>query len=358
MARISHFSLFRLPPATPRAPRRIVVGAHADGVVGWSACLEARGRWEALERLGATVLGQAPSDTNRRHAALGLAGPPLTQPGDLAVPGAIDNAVLDLAARLAGVTLALWLGGTAQPRVRVADRVAWNAAPADLADDAKIAWLTERAGERVARYGFGALSVRPGKAPAALLLTLLGRLRFAFGTRVTLRIDLSAGYPTAETRALTAPARELGVDLLMLRGRSLLGGSVPLAVGPVESLHQIMLGGLAQAVRLEPGAHGGALLAQRLSSLLRVFQLELLLTGTTGLAIELALLGQLARATPTDLQPLDFATDPTALAPLAVQDGVLVLPDAPGLGIAVDDAQMARTASRSAEVRTGLVAAS
>lgn len=358
MGGISHVSLFQLPPATARAPRRLVVAAHADGVTGWAACPDARGRWEQLERLGALVLGQAPHETNRRHAALGLAGPPLTQPGDLTAPGTLDNAVLDLAARVAGVPLALWLGGSAQPRARVADRVSWNDAPAKLADDAKIAWLTERATERVATHGFGALSVRPGKAPAPQLLNLLGRLRFAFGSRVTLRVDLSAGYPAAGTRALAGPVRELGVDLLILGGRSVLGGAVPLAVAPDPALHRIMVGGLAQAVRVEPACHGGAAITLRIASLLRVFQLELLLTGTTGTAIELALLGQLARAATTDLQPLDYGPDATALAPLAVRDGRLVLPDGPGLGIAVDADALARTALRHSELRPSLAAAS
>jgi muconate cycloisomerase len=358
MVRLTHVSLFQLPAAAPRTPRRIVVAAHADGATGWAICLDTRGAWDMIERLAAGLLGQALSDANRRHAALGLAGPPLAQTGDLAPAGALDNAVLDLAARRAGVPLALWLGGQAQPRVRIADRVSWSDAPGDLAADQRIGWLTERAGERAERHGFSALSVRPGKAPAADLLNLLGRLRFTFGSRVTLRVDLSAGYPAAETRALTAPARALGVDLLMLRGHSLLGGAVPLAVEPDPSLQRIMLGGLAQAVRVDLARHGGAALAQRLAALLRVFQLELLLTGATGHAIELALLGQLARATPTDLQPLDFGPDATALAPLAVRDGLLVLPPGPGLGIEVDADAIARSALRRAEVRTSLAAAS
>ncbi len=144
----------------------------------------------------------------------------------------------------------------------------------------------------------------------------------------------------------------------MLRGRSLLGGAVPLAVEPDPSLQRIMLGGLAQAVRLDPARHGGAALALRLAALLRVFQLELMLTGTLGHAIELALLGQLARATPTDLQPLDVGPDATALAPLAVRDGQLVLPTGPGLGFEIDAAALARGALRRSEIRTSLAAAS
>jgi L-alanine-DL-glutamate epimerase-like enolase superfamily enzyme len=361
MARLTHVSLFQLPAAAPRAPRRIVVAAHADGAVGWSICPDVRGCWDALERLGAAVLGQAPSDANRRHAALGLAGPPLTHTGDLVPAAALDNAVLDLAARLAGVPLALWLGGQAQPRVRVADRVnvTWTGAPGDPSADIRIGLLLEKLGPRVAQHGFSALSIRPGKAPASDIATLLARLRDSFGLRVTLRLDLSAGYPAAETRALAAPAKECGVDLIILRGRSPLGGWTPVAVEPDPSLQRILLsGGLAQAVRVEPTRHGGAALAQRLAALLRTFQLEMLLTGTTGHAIELALLGQLARATPTDLQPLDFGPDPTALAPLAVRDGLLVLPPGPGLGFEVDAHEIVRAALRHTEVRTSLAAAS
>src|SRR5258706_14468407 len=108
MARLTHVSLFQLPAATPRTPRRIVVAAHADGATGWSICPEGRGCWDTIERLGARVLGQAPSDANRRHAALGLAGPPLTQTGDLTPAAAPANPLPDLPARPAGVPPPLW----------------------------------------------------------------------------------------------------------------------------------------------------------------------------------------------------------------------------------------------------------
>jgi len=350
-ARISKLSLTLLPPARPRAPRRIVVAAHADdGATGWSAGLDGSGRWDAVARLGTAVLGQAPSDVNRRHQTLGLAGPPLTQPGDLAPAAIIDNAVLALAAASAGVPLALWLGGRANSRVAVADRIAWADAPDRLTQDGRIAWLVERATARVGEFGFGALTVQPGKADAAAMPALLAALRQAFGAMVTLRIDCAVCPPDA-LRALLGPARALGVDALINPPRRALGdNAIPLAVGPSPQLHAIVTDGRAHIVRLEPAHHGGAWLAQRFASIARVFQAELLYAGATGLAIELALLGQLAQATPATLQPLDFGPDATAVPGLMIRDGALQLPDGAGLGVAVDQQRLDHDALRRADL--------
>jgi muconate cycloisomerase len=361
-ARLLRFSLWQLAPAVRRAPRRIVIAARADtGEIGWSAGLDARDRWAALERLCRCVLGQAPSETTRRHQALGLAGPPLSQTGDLAAAGLVDNAVLDLAARLAGVPLALWLGGHAHTRVPLADRVNWADAPGDPSNHDRVRWLVDRAGERIERHGFASLTVRPGNAELAALGALLQALRARFGARVGLRVDC-AGFPASDRRAIASTARELGVECLIDPGRSAaaLGrlGPVPLAVSPSPVLHEIAIGGRAQIVRLEPAAHGGAAMAQRFASIARVFQLELLLAGSTGLAIELALLAQLARATPAALQPLDFGPDPTTVPGIEVRDGVLHVPDGPGLGIAIDAARLTREALRTVEVAASLAAAS
>src|SRR5579864_8111084 len=105
--RISRIALSLVPPATPGGAGRIVVAVEAaGGPVGWAACGDHGDRWANLERLARAVVGTTPSDTTRRHQALGLAGEPLNlQRGDLGGAGALDNAVLDLAARLAGVPL-------------------------------------------------------------------------------------------------------------------------------------------------------------------------------------------------------------------------------------------------------------
>ena len=351
--RLSAVSLRLLAPSGPGAPRRILVGAHADsGDAGWAVCPDAAQRRETLERLGRALLGQAPSETNRRHHALGLAGSPHTQPGDLAPAGALDNAVLDLAARAAGVPLALWLGGHVRTRVPVADRLAWADAPTALAGAARVRWLVERAGARVARHGFAALTVVADGAEPPDVIALLGALRDAFDARVALRLELIT-FPNAAIGALVAPARALGVAALIEPGIAASTGpdraTVPIAVSVCPPLGEILRNGIAQIVRIASPQHGGAAVAQRLAALARIYQAEVLLAGTSGLAIEAALLGQLARAMPCDLQPLDLARDPTTLDGIAITDGALVLPDGPGIGVVPDPALLTR-AERLVEI--------
>ena len=351
--RITGVSVRLLPPATPRTPRCIVVAAHAEtGQTGWAACPDHGERWATLERLGRALLGQAPSATNRRHQGLGLAGSPYTEPTDLAPAGALDNAVLDLAARVAGVPLALWLGGHVRTRVPVADRLVWADAPSELTEAARVRWLVERAGARVARYGFAALTVVADEAEPPAVIALLGALRDAFEARVALRLELIR-YPTAAIGALVAPARALGVAALIEPGVAASVGpdraTVPIAVSVCPPIGDILRDGIAQIVRIALPQHGGAALAQRIAALARINQAEVLLAGTSGLAIEAALLGQLARAMPCDLQALDIAPDPAAHDAIGVADGTLALPDGPGIGLVPDPALLAR-AERTVEI--------
>jgi glucarate dehydratase len=298
------------------------------------------------------VLGTVPSDTTRRHETLGIGGAALTLEGDLAAAGTVDNAVLDLAARGAGVSLSLWLGGHHRSRVAVADRLVWADAPAHLAGEARVRGLVERAQARVARHGFTTVSIVAEGAAPPDVIALLGALRQEFGERVRLRLDLIA-YPTAAVRPLIGPARELGVTALVEPGVEVSVGpdrtTVPIAVSACPELAGILRAGVAQIVRIAPAQHGGAVVAQRIAAAARVFQAEVLPAGRTGLAIELALLGQLARALPADLQPLDVGPDPAAIEGIAIVDGALSLPDGPGLGVSPDPALLAR-AERRAEI--------
>src|SRR5258707_2773149 len=190
--KITRVALSLLPPAAPGGHGRIVVGVEAaGGPTGGTAGGDHGSRWAALERLARAVVGMVPSDTPRRHQALGLAGEPLgLQRGDLGGAGALDSAVLDLAARCAGVPLALWLGGTHNPCVAVADRLTWADAPAELTGEARVRALVERAEARVARHGFATITLLCAGAEPDQLVALLTALRRAFGSRVDLRLDL------------------------------------------------------------------------------------------------------------------------------------------------------------------------
>jgi L-alanine-DL-glutamate epimerase-like enolase superfamily enzyme len=354
--KIARVVLSLLPPAAPGGPQPIVIAVEAaGGPVGWSACGYHGDRWAGLERLARAVIGTVPSDTTRRHQALGLAGEPLSlQKGDLGGAGALDNAVLDLAARCVGVPLALWLGGTHNARVAVADRLRWTDAPADLTGETRVRALVERAEARVARHGFATVTVVCNGVEPDSLVALLTALRRAFGSRIDLRLDMT-GLPAAAARPLVGPARELAVSALIEPGIDVSIGPertlVPIAVSACPEHGGILKNGVAQIMRILTNHNGGAAVSLRLAALARVFQAEVLLGAGSGLAVEAALLGQLARATPADLQPLDLGPDPVAAATdgVTIAGGMLMLPDGPGLGIVPDPARLAR-AERRAEI--------
>src|SRR5258706_4478463 len=352
--KISRVALSLLPPAAPGGNGRIIVAVEAaDGPVGWSACGDHGSRWADLERLARACVGTVPSDTTRRHQALGLAGEPLgLQKGDLGGAGALDSAVLDLAARCAGVPLALWLGGTHNPRVAVADRLTWADAPAELTGEARVRALVERAETRVTRHGFATITLLCAGTEPDQIIALLTALRRAFGVRVDLRLELGP-CPPAAAIPLVGPACDLGVSALIEPGIDVSVGpgrtKVPIAVSACPEHAGILRRGRAQIMRILTNHNGGAAVALRLAALARVFQSEVLLGAGSGLAVEAALLQQLARATPADLQPIDLGPDPAAIDGVAITDGVLNLPDGPGIGIVPDPALLAR-ATRRAEI--------
>jgi muconate cycloisomerase len=108
--------------------------------------------------------------------------------------------------------------------------------------------------------------------------------------------------------------------------------------------------GLLDGVAMKPARCGGLTEARRQIEFLRDEGLMFLGSGLTdpdvSLAASLALYGAYDLAYPAALNGPQFLDGSVLKHPLVVHDGTLDVPDGPGLGVAVDEAPIARYAVR------------
>ncbi|HWL77888.1 mandelate racemase/muconate lactonizing enzyme family protein [Microbacterium sp.] len=94
-----------------------------DGIVGWAEFTDggysSRGTHQVVERLAALVVGQDPSNTNRLEAILRSATHEAEEGLNRRAAAAILNASLDIRAKALGVSVATLLGGALRTRLPV-----------------------------------------------------------------------------------------------------------------------------------------------------------------------------------------------------------------------------------------------
>ncbi len=119
-------------------------------------------------------------------------------PGNPSAKAAVDIAVHDLAAQLAGVPLYRFLGGT---KDRMLTDITVGIMPTRAAVDHAVRWAKE---------GFRALKVKIGVDPSSDL-ERLAAIRKAVGPDVELRIDGNEGYSWGQALSFARAARDLNI---------------------------------------------------------------------------------------------------------------------------------------------------
>jgi L-alanine-DL-glutamate epimerase-like enolase superfamily enzyme len=244
--------------------------------------------------------------------------------------GTVENALWDLVGRKLGVPLYELLGGALRQRVAIA-------APVRIAAEESVEAVVAQAKRLVDGHGFRTLALLDGGTAGQRTASVLAALRVAFGPAMGLRLHLPAGcVRPARDAALTA----LGLEFLECAGddasgeREAWAGDPPLAggrglaAGPL--IAEMCRRGVVQVLVAEPGSAGGVPGIARLGALARAFQLELALACAGGSRWELALAVQLAATQPMAEQAV-LCPDAAALSD--VEDGMLTLSGAPGIGV-------------------------
>ncbi len=260
-------------------------------------------------------------------------------PGNPSAKAAIDLAVYDLAARAAGRPLYAFLGGTK-------DR---------MATDMTIGIMgTADAVERAKRWvgmGFPALKIKVGTDLRGDLERLRA-IRNAVGPGIELRVDANQGYAWGQALQFARAARELGVVLLEqpvsaadYEGMRVLTESSPVPIMADEMVltpddaKKVRWSHAAHAVNLKLMKHGGIARAIDVNTICQSAGYPTMVgcMGETQVSIAAGLHFALAQPNVRwlDLDShFNLASDPAT--GLGFENGELVAPKGPGLGIDVD----------------------
>ncbi len=178
-------------------------------------------------------------------------------PGNPAAKAALDIAVYDLAAQVAGLPLCRYLGGT---RDRMVTDMTIGIMPTPAAVQHARRWTAD---------GFRALKVKVGRDPQ-LDLERLAAIRSAVGPRVELRIDGNEGFTWGQALSFARAARELDVAFFEqpvpatdLEGMRVLAESSPIPIMADEMVltpedaKKVRWANAAKAVNLKLMKHGG-----------------------------------------------------------------------------------------------------
>ena len=259
-------------------------------------------------------------------------------PGNPAAKAAMDMAVFDLAAQVAGVPLFRYLGGTR-------DRMITDCTIGIMPTAEAVAHARQ-----FVREGFRALKVKIGTDPRADL-DRLRAIRAAVGDRMEIRIDGNEGYGWGQALLFARAAKDLNIAFFEqpvrasdFEGMRVLTESSPIPVMADEMVltpndaKKVRWGNAAKLVNLKLMKHGGLARAMEVDTICASAGYPTMVgcMGEPQLSIAAGLHFALASSNVRwlDLDShFNLASDPSS--GLGFKNGHLVAPEKPGLGITV-----------------------
>jgi o-succinylbenzoate synthase len=342
---------FRLPLARPLVTGRgsvaaregVLVALDGVGATGWGEASPLPG-WPgetlaeaeaALAALGRAALGRGVDEVSAAAPCAPLAR------------AAFETALVDLAARERGASLAAHLSGARARRAVALAALVDGETPEEIAAFVAAA----------RRDGFRTFKLKVGAAPLARELERVAALREAAGPDARVRLDANGAWGEGDAEdALAGLARFApefveepvrGIEALArLRPRSPLPLALDESAAPPGALERALAARAADVLVLKPALLGGPRAAR--AAALRAREAGLAVAPTSfldsalGVAAALHVAASLDATTACGLATGRlFAFD---LAELRPEDGELALPDGPGLGVAPDAASLSRAA--------------
>ena len=274
---------------------------------------------------------------------------------------AVEIAVIDLAARFEGAPLSELIGGRKRDRIKLYGSAGMYMSPQRFAEEAAA----------IAEQGFSAYKMRPALGPDDDLETLR-LMREAVGPNVGLMVDAHSWWRMGDRSYSRKAVADLAKAMAEFKPtwleeplppddhaayRELCGRKlVPVASGehePDEAGFQDLIGsGAVDYIQMDVCCQGGFAMGQRIFAAVARKGLRFAF-HSWGTALEVLAAGHLGVCWPAEVvEWLEYpcysnfgrpGMYPFALAdeilrePLAIQNGDLILPKGPGLGIAIDE---------------------
>lgn len=267
-----------------------------------------------------------------------------------AVRCALDVAVCDAMARAAGTSVAELLAGDVNRSLAVNATIG-TGAPVQAAAQAAAARDS----------GFGCVKLKVGAARSGdEERRRVAAVRQALGTGIRLRIDANGAWGVEQAIRAVRELEEYGLEMVeqpvaagdlpgLARVRAAV--DVPIAadedVTNVEAAERVLEAGAADVLVVKPMVVGGLHPARRIIDLAAVAGVEVVVTTTIDAGIGTAAALHLAATLPPGGPACGLATGSLLAAdlitrPLVARCGRMGLPDGPGLGVELDEGQLAR----------------
>jgi muconate cycloisomerase len=257
---------------------------------------------------------------------------------------AIETALLDAAARRAGLPLGALLGGAQHDRLPVL----WTLASGDTAFD------IEEAEAMLAARRHNIFKLKIGKRALADDVAHVAAIKKALGERASVRVDVNQAWDLLTAQKGARMLADAGIDLIeqpLARddrlGMASLAALSPIAImadealrGPHDAL-QFVRDRAAHAFSLKPAQAGGLSAARDVAAIAQAARIGLyggtMLEGSIGTAASAHLFSTLPQMQwGTELFGPLLQTAEILTEPLTYRDFALDVPQGPGLGVSLD----------------------
>jgi L-alanine-DL-glutamate epimerase-like enolase superfamily enzyme len=298
--------------------------------------------------LRAQLLGRSPLDAARLwHAMFAGWRKPVAKGDVIAAIGSVDNALWDLRGKILGQPVYRLLGG-------FRDRVpAYAAGGYYEAGKSTTALAAEMA--RFVEAGYRAVKMKVGGAPLVEDVARVRAAREAVGPNIALMVDANNAWNAAEAIAFGRAIEPYAVswfeepcwpDDLTGAAEVCRALDVPVASGEIEytrwGCRDLIEQGAADIIQADPHTAGGLTEWVRIAAIASAHHLPVAPHGNhfIGAHAVAAVDNGMIVESYARLQ----AWQDDFFSPMGLEDGELVLPEAPGLGIEIDREALARAA--------------
>ena len=304
----------------------------------------ARDVMRLLAELASGLVGLEASEVEALLSRLASQGP-----GVAAVRCALDTALCDLRARHAGVPVAMLLGGDATRAVPV------NAVVGARATEAAVA-TARSAVDR----GFRCVKLKVGvEESLEAEVERVDAVREAIGPTVKLRLDANGAWSVDAAVKVLRRLEPYEIELVEqpVAAQDLAGMArvrretdIPIAadeaVAGVDRARRVVEAGAADVLVVKPMVAGGPRPAAEIVALARAAGLTAFVTSTVDAGIGVAAALHVAAVLPETAPACGLATGALLVADLVapsllVRNGAMALPPGSGLGVTLDEEQMA-----------------